>query len=172
MHLTLVRIEGSGWTRERALVALREAAGILGQCGVAVDRAELLDLAAPDSLDFSTPTARELARAFPLARPAVYLVRDTKSRPAFDAEAIGRGNSRSRSELADTIWMTEATRDPGIALAHELAHVLMDSGEHSDEEGNLMREETSARNASLSAAQCARLRETGTANGLLETLKR
>jgi hypothetical protein len=64
--------------------------------------------------------------------------------------------------------MTEATRDPGIALAHELAHVLMDSAEHSDEEGNLMREETSARNASLSAAQCARLRETGSRNGLLE----
>ena len=168
LHLTLVRIEGSGWTRERALVALREAAGILSQCGVAVDRAELLDLAAPDSLDFSTPTARELARAFPLARPAVYLVRDTKSRPAFDAEAIGRGNSRSRPELADTVWMTEATRDPGIALAHELAHVLMDSGEHSDQEGNLMREETSARNASLSAAQCERLRETGSRNGLLE----
>jgi hypothetical protein len=103
-----------------------------------------------------------------VARPAVYLVRDTKNRPAFDAEAIGRGNSRSRPELADTIWMTAATRDPGIALAHELTHVLMDSGEHSDEEGNLMREETSTRNASLSVSQCARLRETGSRNGLLE----
>jgi hypothetical protein len=168
LHLTLVRIEGSGWTRERALVILREAAGILGQCGVAVDRAELQSLAAPDYLDFSTPVARELSRAHPVARPAVYLVRDTKSRPAFDAEAIGRGNSRSRPELADTVWMTAATRDPGIALAHELTHVLMDSGEHSDEEENLMREETSARNASLTASQCARLRETGSRNGLLE----
>ena len=168
MHLTLIRIEGSGWTRERALVILREAAGILGQCGVAVDRAELLALAAPDYLDFSTPAARALARTHPVARPAVYLVRDTKNRPAFDAEAIGRGNSRSRPELADTIWMTAATRDPGIALAHELAHVLMDSGEHSNEEGNLMREETSPRNASLGAAQCARLRDTGSRNGLLE----
>jgi len=167
LHLTLIRIEGSGWTRERALVILREAAGILGQCGVAVDRAELLALAAPDYLDFSTPAARALARTHPVARPAVYLVRDTKNRPAFDAEAIGRGNSRSRPELADTIWMTAATRDPGIALAHELTHVLMDSGEHSDEEGNLMREETSTRNASLSASQCARLRETGSRNGLL-----
>ena len=168
MHLTLIRIEGSGWTRERALVILREAAGILGQCGVAVDRAELLALAAPDYLDFSTPAARALARTHPVARPAVYLVRDTKNRPAFDAEAIGRGNSRTRPELADTVWMTAATRDPGIALAHELAHVLMDSGEHSNEEGNLMREETSPRNASLGAAQCARLRETGSRNGLLE----
>jgi hypothetical protein len=133
-----------------------------------VDRAELLVLAAPGYLDFSTPAARALSRAHPVARPAVYLVRGTKSRPAFDAEAIGRGNSRSRPELADTVWMTAATRDPGIALAHELAHVLMDSGEHSGEEGNLMRDETSARNTSLAAAQCARLRDTGSRNGLLE----
>jgi len=119
-------------------------------------------------MDFSTPAARELARTYPVARPAVYLVRDTRSRPAFDAEAIGRGNSRTRPEIADTVWMTAAARDPGIALAHELAHVLMDSGEHSEEPGNLMRDETSARNTSLSAAQCARLRETGRANGLLK----
>ena len=168
LQLAVVRLEGSGWTGERALGILREAAGILAQCGVVMDRAELQSLAAPNHLDFSTPTARELARAHPVSRPAVYLVRDTKSRPAFDAEAIGRGNSRSRPEIADTVWMTAATRDPGVALAHELAHVLMDSGEHSEEEGNLMREETSLRNASLSAAQCARLRETGNRNGLLE----
>ena len=169
LHLTLVRIEGSGWTNERASGALREAAGILAQCGVTVDRAEILGLAVPPRyLDFLTPAARELARSHPVARPAVYLVRDTKSRPAFDAEAIGRGNSRTRPELADTVWMTAATRDPGVALAHELAHVLMDSGEHSGEEGNLMREDTSSRNVSLSAAQCARLRETGRRNGLLE----
>jgi hypothetical protein len=98
----------------------------------------------------------------------VYLVRDTKNRPAFDAEAIGRGNSRTRPELADTVWMTAATREPGVALAHELAHVLMDSGGHSGEAGNLMREQTSPRNTALSAAQCARLRGTGGRNGLLQ----
>lgn len=169
LQLAVVRLEGSGWTRERSLTILREATGILAQCGVSVDRAELHSLAAPNHLDFSTPAARELARAHPVSRPAVYLVRDTNSRPAFDAEAIGRGNSRTRPEIADTVWMIAATGDPGVALAHELAHVLMDSGEHSEEEGNLMREDTSPRNVSLSAAQCARLRETGSRNGLLDT---
>ena len=168
LNLTVVKIEGSGWTRGRALAAVREASAILAQCGVAVGRAELLGLAVPPRyLDFFTPLARELARAYPLARPAVYLVRDTRNRPAFDAEAIGRGNSRTRPELADTVWITAAARDPGITLAHELAHVLMDSGEHSDDEGNLMRDETSARNVRLSTAQCARLRDTGSGNGLL-----
>ena len=169
LHLTLAMIEGSGWTRERADGAVREATAILAQCGVALERGDPVVLRVPpDLMDFSTPAARELARAHPMARPALYLVRDTRSRPAFDAEAIGRGNSRTRPEIADTVWMTAATRDPGIALAHELAHVLMDSGEHSEEAGNLMRDETSAGSTSLSAAQCARLRDTGKANGLLK----
>lgn len=167
-RLTLVRLEGSGWTHERSLAVVREAGAILVQCGVALERVKIQSVAAPNHLDFSTPAARELARAHPVAKPAVYLVRDTKSRPAFDAEAIGRGNSRTRPEIADTVWMTAATRDPGIALAHELAHVLMDSGEHSEDEGNLMREETSPRNTTLDAAQCERLRETGSRNGLLK----
>jgi hypothetical protein len=167
LRLTLVRLEGSGWARERALAILREAGAILLQCGVALERVKIQSVSAPNHLDLSTPAARELARAHPVAKPAVYLVRDTKNRPAFDAESFGRGNSATRPEIADTVWITAAARDPGIALAHELAHVLMDSGEHSDEEGNLMREETSPRNAKLTAAQCARLRETGGRNGLL-----
>ena len=169
MQLAIVMLENAGWTRQRAMLALLQAQPILGQCGVALDRVEFHVVEVPASyLDFSTPAARELARAYPVARPTVYLVRDTRSRPAFDAEAIGRGNSGTRLEIADTVWMTAAVRDPGIAFAHELAHVLMDSGEHSSEAGNLMRDETSARNKSLSAAQCARLRDTGRANGLLK----
>ena len=169
LHLTVVNLEGSGWTRERALEALREAAAILGQCGIAIAGAEWLTLSAsPRYLDFSTPAARDLARRYPVARPAIYFVRDTRSRPAFDAEAIGRGNSRSRPEIADTVWITVATRDDGIVLAHELAHVLMDSGAHSDAPGNLMREQTAAGNKALSAAQCERLRETGSGNRLLQ----
>jgi hypothetical protein len=166
---TLVLLEGSGWTRERALGALREAAAILAQCDIGIVGVEWVRLSAPARyLDFSTPAAREVARLHPVPRPAIYLVRDTRSRPAFDAEAIGRGNSRTRPELADTVWMTAATRDPGVALAHELAHVLMDNGDHSDEPGNLMRDETSAANTALSVTQCTRLRETALANGLLQ----
>jgi hypothetical protein len=169
LHLTVVIVDGSGWTRERADGALREAGTILAQCGVALDRADIFTVVVPPRLmDFSTPAARELARSYPVPRPGVYLVRDTRSRPAFDAEAIGRGNSRTRPEIADTVWITAAARDPGIALAHELAHLLMDSGEHSEEAGNLMRDETSARSTSLSGVQCARLRDTGKANGLLK----
>ena len=169
LQIAVIQIEGTGWTRERALAAIHEAAGILAQCEVGVADVEWQSVYAPPRyLDFSTPAARELARALPVRGPAIYLVRDTLSRPAFDAEAIGRGNSRTRPELADTVWITSGTPDLGIALAHELAHVLMDSGEHSDEPGNLMRDETSAANTRLSVTQCTRLREIARKNGLLD----
>ena len=172
LRLTLAWFRDSGWDPEDILPAVRQSARILLQCGVALERAELVQIAAPERFrDFFTSTARELARALPLAKPTVYFVAGTRQRPAFDAEAIGRGNSRTRPELADTVWVTRGTRDLGIALAHELAHVLMDSGEHSEEAGNLMRDETSPESTQLSAAQCARIRDTGTPNGLLVPLR-
>ena len=168
LQLTLAYLEGSGWTPEPILAAVRESARILEQCGVVLEKAELLRIGAPDRYrDFSTPAARELARALPLGKPAVYFVTGTRQRPAFDAEAIGRGNSRTRPELADTVWVTLATRDLGITLAHELAHVLMDSGEHSDEPGNLMRDETAPASTRLTAEQCARIAGKGSENLLL-----
>ena len=168
LSLTLAYLEGGGWAPETIHAAVRQSALLLVQCGVALAKVELVLIEAPIRFrDFHMPVSRELARALPLARPAVYFVGGTRQRPAFDAEAIGRGNSRTRRELRDTVWITLGTRDLGIVLAHELAHVLMDSGEHADEAGNLMRADTSPENTRLSEAQCARLRETGTANDLL-----
>ncbi len=173
LHLTAVRLEDSRWTDQRVLDVLRSAGRVLAQCGVKLERVELVSLAVPPRLlDFSRPMARELVRDYRVTRPAVYFVRDTRSSPAFDAEAIGRSNSGTMPELANTVWITAAIRDPGIALAHELAHVLMDSGEHSDEPGNLMRGDTSAQNTALTPAQCARLREAAGGNGLLKKTAR
>ncbi len=166
--LTLAYLEGSGWAPEAIHAAARETGRILGQCGIALEQAQLVRVGAPARFrDFFTPASRELARTLALRRPTIYFVSGTRQRPAFDAEAIGRGNSRTRPELADTVWVALGTRDLGIALAHELAHVLMDSGEHSENPANLMREETALENTRLSEAQCARLRGTGSANGLL-----
>lgn len=172
LHLTAVRLEGSGWTDQRVLNVVRSARRVLAQCGVKLERMELVSLAAPQNLlDFSRPMARELVRDYRVTRPAVYFVRDTLSSPAFDAEAIGHSNSGTAPELANTVWITAAIRDPGIALAHELAHVLMDSGDHSDEPGNLMRDQTSAGNTALTPAQCARMREAAVRHRLLKKAK-
>ena len=153
LRLTLAFLEGTGWTAEAVLAAANESARILSQCGVALKTVELLRVGAPVRYhDFLTPVSRELAAALQLRKPTIYFVAGTRQHPAFDAEAIGRGNSGSRPELRDTIWLTRSTRDLGIVLAHELAHVLMDSGEHSEEQDNLMREDTAPENTRLSKA--------------------
>lgn len=171
LALTLVYFSEGSWQRGAITAALGAAAGILAQCRVVLQRAELVLVEAPARYQyFSTPISRELARAVPGARPAIYFVTDTRQEPAFDAEAIGRANSRTRPELADTVWITHAARDPGISLAHEIAHVLQDDGAHLEDPGNLMRADTAPENTRLNALQCSRLRDTATRNGLLRPI--
>jgi hypothetical protein len=168
LRLTLVHFAGGSWQAEEIVAAAAQATRILAQCGIASREPELLRVDVEARFRyFHTPTSRELARKLQPRTPAVYFADGTRQDPAFDAEAIGRGNSRTRPELQDTVWITRGARDPAIVLAHELAHVLMDSGEHSQEPGNLMRDETAPENTRLTDAQCARLRDAGQANGLL-----
>jgi hypothetical protein len=172
LKLALAYFPGTGWAPETMIAAARSAAIILGPCGILFSTLELYRLEGSANYHYyATARSRELARRVPLPRPTVYFAIDTRQRPAFDAEAIGRGNSRTRPELADTVWIMLGAPDLGIVLAHELVHVLMDSGEHVDEAGNLMRAETAPENTRLDAGQCARLRDTATANGLLHRLE-
>ncbi len=169
--LTLSIANIAAWSATEIISAVRQAAQILAQCGIRTQRAELLLIAVPDShRDFHTPRSRELARVLALPRPTLYFVADTRQTPAFDAEAIGRGNSRNRPELTDTVWIARGTRDLGIVIAHELAHVLMDSGTHNFTAGNLMNETTALQNTELTAAQCTLIKTTGERNGLLHSV--
>lgn len=171
LDLVLAYFEGD-WRPETIRAALRRSAQVLEQCGVEIAKAELVRLDAPARFRvFDTPRSRELARALTLSRPTIYFVEDTRQQPAFEAEAIGRANSGTRPELRDTVWVTRGARDLDIVVAHELAHVLMDSGEHSADSDNLMREQTAPQNTLLTQAQCARLRQTATANGLLRPVR-
>jgi len=168
LRLSLYTFQGGRWMRHEILAAALDSARVLAQCGIALTRAELRVLAAPRRFHFySTPVSGELLREIEVAKPAVFFVEDTLNRPAYDAEAIGLENSATRSELANTVWFAYGARDLPLALAHELVHVLSDSGEHSEEPGNLMRTETSPQNTHLSEIQCERMRARGEANGLL-----
>lgn len=168
LRLSLYAFRGSLWTQPVIEPAVREAARLLAQCGVALAVAELRLLEAPPRFHaYSTPVAREMLQGLQVAKPAIFFVDDTLNRPAYDAEAIGLANAATRPELASTVWIAHGARDLPLVLAHELAHVLSDSGEHSGEPGNLMRAETAPENTRLSDAQCRRLRERGEANGLL-----
>ena len=173
LQLDLYTFADTSWQPERIVSAVREAAPVFAQCGIRLERAELYSLAGGDPRFryLSTPAGRELVRRMQPAKPAVFFVRDTRHQPVYDAEAFGRGNTASRPELAGTVWITAYIRDLPIALAHELAHVLMDSGEHSSEPGNLMREDTAPGNTTMTAAQCARMAGQGTENGWLQPVR-
>jgi hypothetical protein len=171
LTLTLVTFTGGDWPRDIIVEAMRNTAKILENCGVRLVDTELLQVEAPPRYHYlDTPVSRELARTLRLAKPTVYFVTDTRHRPAFDAEAMGRGNTGTRPELADSVWITRPARDVGVTLTHELVHVLTNSGEHVDLPGNLMREDTAPKNTQLTNAQCIRLREVGVKNGLLRAV--
>ncbi len=169
LRLEMAVVTGTRWAPDVILDAARRAAGILAQCDIGVSGVQLREFDGPRRYrDLLTQVSREFARRSGLAKPAVFFVDDTLHRPAFDAEAIGRGNAKARPEMADTVWITVAVRDLPVALAHELVHVLTDSGAHSDVPGNLMRDETAPGNTHLTPEQCGRIVTNGRANGLLE----
>jgi hypothetical protein len=161
--------EGTRWSENMIVDALTEAARLVSSCGVALTQLELRTIAAPRRFHFySTPVSRALLQTLAVPKPALFFVEDTHNHPAFDAEAIGEANATRRPELANTVWIAYGARDLPYALAHELVHVLADSGEHSDEPGNLMRPDTAPGNSRLSAAQCDRVRSQGVAHHLLK----
>lgn len=172
LRLEMVVMRAAGWSPEQILEATKRAVRILAQCGIRTTFVALHEFDGPTRYRYlATPISRDLARRVRLARPAVFFVADTLNQPAFDAEAIGRSNSRSRPEMTDTVWITAGTRDLANVIAHELAHVLADSGEHSNLPGNLMREETAAESTSLTDSQCRDVTKNGKANGLLQPVK-
>jgi hypothetical protein len=168
LHLTVHVFRGGRWSQEAVAAAVLEAGGLLRQCAIGLSRAELRVVQAPARFRvYRTPVSRELLARLPAPRPALFFVDDTRNDPPFDAEAVGRGNAAGRPELAGTVWVAYGARDLPQVLAHELAHLLADSGAHSEALGNLMRAETSPANTRLTAAQCAQLRAGGQAGGLL-----
>jgi hypothetical protein len=168
LRLTVHTFRGTRWNADAIVAAVIEGGRLLAQCDVALAHLELRILETPRALRYYyTPDSRRLLRAIEAPRPALFFVEDTKNTPAFDAEAIGLANAKTRPELANTLWVAHGARDLTLVIAHELVHLLSNSGAHSVEAGNLMRAETAPGNDRLTAAQCERLRSHGQASGLL-----
>ncbi|MDZ7749422.1 MAG: S8 family serine peptidase [Halofilum sp. (in: g-proteobacteria)] len=165
---TFAYVAGSGWDVERLRRPARRMAVLLGQCGLHVPRIDVRELAGPNVYRyFHERVASALAGALELPVPTVYFVRDTLAVNAYDAVAFGKANSEERPALRYTAWFTANARDPGIGLAHELVHLLMDRGDHVDTPGNLMRADTAPGNTTLTRAQCDAIVAGGRRNGLL-----
>jgi len=165
---TLVILEGAGWQLDSVREATVKAVPIFAQCGIAISEVTVRVAEAPERMKiFRDDWSTELVSKLVPDKPAVFFVKDTLQEIPFDAEAIGRSNSRKRRQLADTVWMTADVEDLGISLAHELYHAVADSGQHDADPMNLMYERSNGTNTTLRASQCLRLIRVGEASGNL-----
>jgi hypothetical protein len=73
----------------------------------------------------------------------------------FEAEAFGPGNTATRPWLQDSVWIAYGSRDLPVTIAHELFHVLSNTGGHAPSPQNLMSAESSLENTELTPAQCS-----------------
>lgn len=168
LNLNIVALDGAGWEAPTVRAMAHGAATLLRQCGIVLGKVTVHHLSAPERLGYLTlETAQALVHAKTYAKPTAYLVADTRRPEPFDAEAFAPANSAATPLLTDTVWIRRGTPYPDIALAHELIHVLTNSGTHSTERGNLMRDQTALDNTKLSADQCREILSNGSARGLL-----
>lgn len=169
------------WQTSHVLRLLDEAEKIYEQCNIVFNDVTVNLVQSSDYLrDLETGTARTLMEAVRLSgfnrRLTIVLARDTRMSMPFEAEAFGRGNTRNRPWLTDSVWLTLALQDHPlqdlqIALAHEIFHVLANSGDHSTTEGSLMLARTTGTNITLSIDECRQARQRALELGLVEPLK-
>ena len=138
---------------------LQGAEQILEQCAIRFSDVLLQRVSGPDYLsDLEAGAAKTLMdgvrQSGPERKLTVVFARDTLMSTKFDAEAFGRGNTRQRPWLTDSVWLTLALSDRHVGLAHELFHVLINSGQHSTQPGSLMQARTSPTHTRLSAHEC------------------
>ncbi len=154
-----VMILDEQWGEQEVSEVLEQAQTLLIDCGIRFADVQLRQISAPDYLrDLETGASRTLMDAVRFSgaerRVAVVFSRDTRMSTPFDAEAFGKGNTRARPWLTDSVWLTLALQDRDIALAHELFHVLSNSGHHVQTRGNLMLNRTTGNNRTLEPEQC------------------
>ncbi|MFK7860247.1 MAG: S8 family serine peptidase [Granulosicoccus sp.] len=160
------------WQTTQVMQLLDDAASILAQCHIVFDETRVSRVQGPDYIrDLETGSARTLMGAVRDSganrKLTVVLARDTLMSMPFDAEAFGRGNTRHRPWLTDSVWLTLALQDRAIALAHELFHVLINSGDHSTADGSLMLARTTGSNTRLTKEECTQARERALDMGLV-----
>ena len=159
----------SRWSHQRVEQAVQQAYEILAQCSIIAGEVSIHAIDAEDYLrDLSTGSARTLLEAADVNNATVVFARDTRMQAAFDGEAFGLGNTRMRPWLAPSVWLMLGVDDPGVALAHELFHVIANSGEHVEGVANLMQGRTRPESQQLTPAQCQLAQANGVANRLLQ----
>lgn len=163
-----VNIMDQRWNTNVIDAAFERMNRIFAQCDITATVEKWQIIEAPKHLkDLSTGHALTLRRKLGTETLAVFFANDTKMNPQFDAEAFGEGNTRNRPWMTNTLWLTYGIDDTGIALAHELFHIVANDGGHSQADTNLMRGQTDPANTVLTNDQCVAMISNGLETGLL-----
>ena len=156
------------WSEESVQAALEQAFDILAQCDIGPLQGLVRRVEVPDYLrDLSVGNAHTLFSAIPGGGVRAVFARDTIMQEQYTGEAFGYGNTSMRPWMTNSVWLVLGVDDPGVALAHELFHVLANDGSHTEASGNLMQGETRPDGTNLSASQCLQATGTGLQNRLL-----
>jgi hypothetical protein len=156
------------WSIEEVRAAMQQAFRILAQCDVVAGDVTGFAIRADDYLlDLSTGSARSLLESVAAQQPTLVFARATRMREAYLGEAFGYGNTRHRPWLRNSVWLMRDVDDAGIALAHELYHVLANNGDHVRGRPNLMQPDTRPESTELTPLQCRLAQNAGIENGLL-----
>ena len=157
------------WTQGAVEQAVQTAYDILRQCNLLAGDVSVRAFHGDDYLrDLSTGGARTLLEAAASKHATVVFARDTRMQAQFTGEAFGIGNTRMRPWLTNSVWLMLDVDDPGIALAHELYHVLANNGDHVEGFANLMQGRTRPDSTRLTPEQCELAVVNGIANRLLQ----
>lgn len=150
------------WKTDQINFALQELNSLLKQCEVSVHVESIDIIDAPDYLkDLSTGNMLTLKRKLGPQNLSIYFGRDTNMQPQFDAEAFGKGNTSNRRWMTNSLWLTYGIKDTGIALAHELFHIVANDGSHNRTKNNLMHERTDPSHIALNTDQCSMMQRNG-----------
>jgi hypothetical protein len=159
----------SRWSQQRIEQAVRQAYLILAQCALMPGEISIHAVSGDDYLrDLSTGSARTLLDAMGSAKLTVVFARDTRMQAQYLGEAFGVGNTRQRPWLANSVWLMLDVDDAGIALGHELYHVIANSGDHVEAVANLMQPRTRPESLALTVDQCRLVQANGLEHQLLK----
>ncbi len=179
LSLTVVLLDKTNWTEERAIRHLRKTAAIFAACGIVLDDVQLargrgpegrhdLDMTAlypgadmpADVVDFSArvPAGAPWPRVFLVGR----LLGDTVVARSYQQGAVEDEESR-RFPYMNTAWIAyrahweERAEEEYSSLAHELAHVLCRCGHTGGERRHLLHEKRNFLGAAVLEEDCRRM---------------
>jgi hypothetical protein len=179
LPLTVVLLDKTNWTEDRAIRQLRKTAAIFAACGIALGDVRLargrgpdgrhdIDMTAlypgaemaADVVDFSArvPPGEPWPRVFLVGR----LIGDTALARSYQQGAVPDGEAR-RFPYMNTAWVAyrahweERAEKEYSSLAHELAHVLCRCGHTGGDRRHLLHEKRNFLGAAVLDEDCRRM---------------